>query len=607
MVVNPYVQLQSAFTALARLAESAGNAELATRAKYYGQRVQARTFTIAFVGEFKAGKSTLVNAMCGHEILPTATRECTAVVTRVRSAQDGESAGVIVTLEDGAHHEAALEDLEEALSIKGGRIFRRKHVQEAEVRLDKWRWADFDVAFVDTPGVNAGPKMRDASVLKYLPAADAIVFVTRADQLLNASEQKFLSEEVVRDDLTKLFVVINRADELGSDAERLGVQNKARAILAKILPSQPRVLLTSAADYADGLEDGDADLVAASGVPALEDTLRSFLRDDRIEAELQTSRSMLSGLLKELERGLKRAETNASMGIERIRDRAKRFDRAIEHVRSDGAKLSSESSTILENQMLGPARSAISSSMSSLKLELERMADDEGVSQQALISKAQSGLRAAGVKLEGLVRERGLAVQRTLAERLKATFDGAEVEIEDDSDSSQAMVPVDASSLASMISVQAIQVQEEHEVEDTENRLVNAGVGALFLGGLAALIFPPAGIAIAAAIGANMGSQRATKMVKRMRTERQTQGIPQAVKKAEEQLNHQLKTVAGRTSTQLSGVVDRLVKSKLAELEHQRAQLADGDPAELENKRREAAEHLNAISKLKQQHLPEGA
>lgn len=607
MESNPYTLLRSAFVALEKVASDTGNTDLASRANYYGKRVAPRAFSIAFVGEFKAGKSTLVNAMVGQGVLPTATRECTGVVTHVRALRQGESAGVTVTLEDGTSHQAALDDVESALSIKGGTIFRRKRVHEAEIRLKEWRWADFDVVFVDTPGVNAGPKVRDESVLKYLPSADAIVFVTRADQLLNASEREFISQYVVRDDLAKLFVVINRADELSFDAERLSIQNKAREILRSLMPSEPRVYLTSAADYLDGKEDGDGKLVDGSGVPDMEEALRIFLRDERIEAELKTSRNTLAGLVRELERGLKRAETNASIGIDRIRDRAKRFDRAIDHVRSDGSKLSSEANAILERELTSHARDLISTSMSALQSKLQEQADREGVTKKELVSAAQDGLRATGVKLESLIRERGRNVQTTLATRLKATFDDAEVEIEQGEPASHALISVEAANLESMISMQSVKIESEREVVDRGETLVNAGVGALIVGGLAALLFPPAGVAIAAAIGARMGSEQGTKIVKDVRTKMKAKGIPEVVAAAKSQLNTHLDQAAGQIASQLSGVVDRMVSAKLAELEHQRSQLADRDPAELENKRREASEQLGRIAALKQQHLPEMA
>ncbi len=55
-------------------------------------RLRNPDLTIAFVGGFSAGKSSLVNAFLGRYLLPESTKVTTAVPTFVRTASEAESA-----------------------------------------------------------------------------------------------------------------------------------------------------------------------------------------------------------------------------------------------------------------------------------------------------------------------------------------------------------------------------------------------------------------------------------------------------------------------------------------------------------------------------------
>lgn len=115
-----------------------------------GQAIQVRDrlsepLRVAIAGRLKAGKSTLVNALIGRRVAPTAVGECTRVVTRFRY---GAADRVDVVLRDGTRTSLPLGDdgmIPRRLGVPGDRI---AHV---DVRLtsDKLR----DLIVVDTPGL----------------------------------------------------------------------------------------------------------------------------------------------------------------------------------------------------------------------------------------------------------------------------------------------------------------------------------------------------------------------------------------------------------------------------------------------------------------------
>src|SRR3954463_3154796 len=62
---------------------------------------------VAIAGRLKAGKSTLVNALIGRRVAPTAVGECTRVVTRFRY---GTADRIDVVHRDGSRHSLPLDE-----------------------------------------------------------------------------------------------------------------------------------------------------------------------------------------------------------------------------------------------------------------------------------------------------------------------------------------------------------------------------------------------------------------------------------------------------------------------------------------------------------------
>ena len=67
-----------------RLAREAGAVELAGEAAAVAERLREGRFYVACVGQFKRGKSTLINALIGDAVLPVGVVPVTAAVTVVR-------------------------------------------------------------------------------------------------------------------------------------------------------------------------------------------------------------------------------------------------------------------------------------------------------------------------------------------------------------------------------------------------------------------------------------------------------------------------------------------------------------------------------------------
>ncbi|MHB8440386.1 MAG: dynamin family protein, partial [Acidimicrobiales bacterium] len=82
--------------------------DLRDRASAVLARTASSEFRIAVVGEFKRGKSTLLNALVGLDVLPTGVLPVTAVPIEL-AAGDGSA---VVTFDDGSRRGISLDELD---------------------------------------------------------------------------------------------------------------------------------------------------------------------------------------------------------------------------------------------------------------------------------------------------------------------------------------------------------------------------------------------------------------------------------------------------------------------------------------------------------------
>jgi ribosome biogenesis GTPase A len=69
---------------LVQLAEQSGSGRIADEAKEAANRTSEGRFYVACIGQFKRGKSTLINALIGDPVLPVGFTPVTAVPTVIR-------------------------------------------------------------------------------------------------------------------------------------------------------------------------------------------------------------------------------------------------------------------------------------------------------------------------------------------------------------------------------------------------------------------------------------------------------------------------------------------------------------------------------------------
>ena len=150
-------------------------------------RFAAQLAPVAVVGEFKQGKSTLVNALLRTQVCPVDADEATAVPTLVRH---GETPEALAHLEPPAPPRPLdLSELRDAVAGLG--VWAQPRPSSIEVRLPH-RMLRRGLCLLDTPGVGGLDSAHGVVTLSALDAAQGVLFVTDAAQELTAPEVAFL-------------------------------------------------------------------------------------------------------------------------------------------------------------------------------------------------------------------------------------------------------------------------------------------------------------------------------------------------------------------------------------------------------------------------------
>jgi gas vesicle protein len=192
-----------------RACEAYGREDLAGRLTAARRTLADPAVHIVVVGEFKQGKSSLVNALVGADVCPVADDVATAVPTYVRYG-DEPAAELILDGDPPRRERVALGDArgwitesERERPDAGGRL------AGVEVRLPR-RLLSGGLVVVDTPGVGGLGSAHAAASLAASSMADALLFVTDASQELTQHELQFLRQ--ARDMCPTVMCVLTKTD-----------------------------------------------------------------------------------------------------------------------------------------------------------------------------------------------------------------------------------------------------------------------------------------------------------------------------------------------------------------------------------------------------------
>jgi GTPase SAR1 family protein len=245
------------------------------------RRLEEGRFRLAVLGQFKRGKSTLLNALIREPLLPTGVLPLTAIPTTIRYGRDRH---VRITFRNGhtEDFDGSLETLQQVL---------KRYVTEEENPANELGVAQVEVdhpatilasgvEIIDTPGIGSTLLHNTRTARETLPICDGAVFVLSPDPPITEAEVQFL--KAVHEAATRVIFVLTKTDTLmSSDREAL------LPFLRKILhdqagfAGQQPIFLVSARQALEAHATGAGPLLSASGITALETYLGDFFLTDK--------------------------------------------------------------------------------------------------------------------------------------------------------------------------------------------------------------------------------------------------------------------------------------------------------------------------------------
>jgi hypothetical protein len=287
-------------------------------------RLESDHFKIMVFGEFKRGKSALINALLGARVLPEKAVPCTAVISEVKWAEQRRAvlhfrhplpaslpedivpdALAHIRKAKGAAvppFEVPVERLSDYIAIRSLEKEQIEAVAETPYERVELFWplelCKNGVEVIDSPGLNEHA-VRARITLNYLEQVDAVLFVQFCSPLGSVEELQVIDHDLRDAGHEYLFFVCNCYDRI-PEAERPEVRRFALAKLRdRTRLGEGGIFFISALEALEGRLQRQPERVEASGIPPLEQALARFLVRDRGKVKLDQPGRELGGVLAE--------------------------------------------------------------------------------------------------------------------------------------------------------------------------------------------------------------------------------------------------------------------------------------------------------------------
>lgn len=250
-------------------------------------RVSEGRLHLAVLGQFKRGKSTLLNALVGDDLLPVGLVPLTTVPTflaygeRVRAKVHYVSAENPAIAEPEAGAVSELHDLLARTVTETGNPRNAQGVSDVSVELPVDILSD-GIVLIDTPGIGSTLRHNTEATLGFLAQCDAALFLTAVDPPITEAELDFLRE--VRRHVPRLVFALNKLDCLDPD-EREEALAFTRRVLAEDGGANADGFVhgISARQGLRARQAGDAAAWRDSGMAALQDVLVQELAAEKLD------------------------------------------------------------------------------------------------------------------------------------------------------------------------------------------------------------------------------------------------------------------------------------------------------------------------------------
>ncbi len=175
-------------------------------AKKLQEKLQSDTIIVSVVGQFKRGKSSIINALLEQDLLPVGIVPITSAITYIYPGDQRYQ----VRFENGLVKEITKDQLEEHLCVEhdqdGTRGVASLHLQTPNPFLEQ------GFVLVDTPGVGSYHTHNTETAYSFTEKSDGVIFTLSVDSPINEIEMDFLRQAKAY--AGKFYFVVNKVDTI---------------------------------------------------------------------------------------------------------------------------------------------------------------------------------------------------------------------------------------------------------------------------------------------------------------------------------------------------------------------------------------------------------
>lgn len=175
--------------------------------------IKNKRYRVAVMGEFKRGKSSLINALLGAKILPADATPTTATINRITYGPDPKA---VIIFRDGQKKEIPTDQLTDYVTkITADGEARALKIKEATVYFPTVICQNH-IDIIDTPGLNDDARMTQITI-DMISNVDAVIVPIHARAPFSETEKKFVCQLIESDSINNLVFVVTFLDQLDED------------------------------------------------------------------------------------------------------------------------------------------------------------------------------------------------------------------------------------------------------------------------------------------------------------------------------------------------------------------------------------------------------
>lgn len=411
-------EVNTALTQMSKLCESLELTESQKAIEASRHKLTSHKFSVGIMGEFKRGKSTVINALLGREIMPADILPATATMNRV--TYDLQPHAQVIK-NDGSVIEISVDEIADYVTKINDENARRAEMVDEAIVYYPCQFCQNGVDIVDTPGLNDDERMDKISE-EIIPKLDAVIMVIVPGAPFSKSEAEFVRNKLMGSDLGRLMFLINKIDTIRPRERERAVEDIKKRIQTTVLDKMAEIygeeseeyadakakmgnihiFPISAADALDARIEGNGELLEESGIHKFEDALTHMLTTERGALELAAPLAVISRTATEVLNAAETRKNSLELSAEEFEQKQKQAIGKIAEFRNnkkeEGKRINSAA-----QQAKADLLTKTNAFYNELEMDLTSAVEKTTVDKKTLTQKA--GQQAATQKMQQVISE----------------------------------------------------------------------------------------------------------------------------------------------------------------------------------------------------------